>query len=118
MMKLFRLIKSFFFRKKAVPVIPTPTVRSPELDPITKPDLVPEVSQREKLIYIVKSPIRCVVCGKDLIRDSGQYMLYCSRECRKLGRGGKRNYQTIYAKRKISRTFKEEVANEGNKGGN
>jgi len=40
--------------------------------------------------HLWKTATKCVICGKPLKRGVGQIVFFCSKECRKIGRGDKK----------------------------
>lgn len=87
------------------------------VEPVSSPEDVRSEnwykSKKSRMIvgnYISRTPTSCVVCHRAFNRAPGQYRLYCSKTCRRIGRGGRYNRKAVFGNAPMPGTFAEEVA--------
>ena len=79
------------------------------------PEIIKNKKTKPRGRYLWKTATTCVICGKPLKRGGGQIVFFCSKECRRIGRGDKkvrqrRRKMMEYLKTKNERS--QHVANE------
>jgi len=70
-------------------------------------DVVKSAIKKNQGILVTKTANYCLVCGKPLRRAARQIMYFCTKSCRRIGRGGKKNRRRgIYEQRRIDKELR------------
>ena len=83
----------------------------------TTPKIIKNKKTKPRGRYLWKTATQCVICGKPLKRGGGQIVFFCSKECRKIGRGDKKTRQRRRKMMEYLKTKNERSQNDASKPG-